>query len=185
MKTLVLSGKSGAGKDMFAQFLKQELEANGKKVIIMHYADALKWILKEYYQWDGNKDEHGRHLLQNLGTDKVRAQQPNYWTGVVVGFLTAIAPYNDFDVAIIPDARFENEVEITMDNLQPAYCIRINRRNADGTPWVNPLLTPEQLTHSSETSLDDYVFDYVILNDEGLELLKESAHTLLEDIEEI
>jgi hypothetical protein len=33
--------------------------------------------------------------------------------------------------------------------------------------------------------LDDYVFDYVIHNDEGLELLKESAHTLLEDLKEI
>ena len=185
MKTLVLSGKSGAGKDMFAQFLKQELEGHGKKVIVMHYADAVKWILREYYDWNGVKDEVGRTMLQSLGTDKVRTNQPNYWVGVVVGFLAAIEPSGDFDVAIIPDARFENEVEITMNNLTPSYCVRIERKNADGTPWLNPLLTPEQAAHPSETSLDDYVFDYVVHNDEGLELLKESAHTLLEDLKEI
>ena len=183
--TIILSGKSGSGKDMMAQFMKEELAKHGKKALVIHFADAVKWFCRDFLDWDGKKDEAGRTLLQTVGTDIVRAKHPNFWTGIVVGLLQAFEPYNDFDIAIIPDARFENEVEITLDNLQPAYCIRINRRNADGTLWVNPLLTPEQLTHPSETSLDDYVFDYVILNDEGLELLKESAHTLLEDIEEI
>lgn len=182
MLTLVLSGKSGAGKDVFANFLKQELEAHNKKVIIMHYADPVKWILKDFYGWNGVKDEAGRTLLQSLGTDKVRAHQPNYWTGVVVGFLAAIEPCGDFDVAIVPDARFENEVEITMDNLKPSYCIRIERKNSNGTPWVNPLFTQEQLEHPSETSLDDYVFDYIVHNDEGLDTLKESAHAILIDL---
>jgi len=181
MKTIILSGKSGSGKDMFASFMKQELEAHGKKVIVMHFADALKWILREYYNWDGRKDEVGRTLLQTVGTDIVRKTYPGYWTGIVVGFLSALEHYNDFDIAIIPDARFENEVNITLQTLD-SISVRIERLNPDGSAWINPILTEDQLAHPSETSLDTFAFDYVIHNDEGLDLLRESAHTLLVDL---
>ena len=182
MKTILISGKSGSGKDMLAKFLQEELSAAGKRTIITHYGDPVKYFAKEYFGWNGIKDENGRHLLQHLGTELVRSVLPNYWTGVIIGFLDAIEPHNQFDVAIVADVRFPNEAEIPFDQLEDVVSIRIERRNADGTPWVNPLLTEEQRNHSSETSLDCYAFDYVIHNDEGLELLKESAHTLLVDL---
>ena len=69
-----------------------------------------------------------------------------------------------------------------MESLTDSYCIRVKRRNEDETEWVNPALTEQQRQHPSETSLDNYVFDYTILNDEGLELLQESAITVLEDL---
>ena len=180
--TIVLSGKSGSGKDMVAQFMKEELAKHGQRTLIIHFADALKWILRDYFNWDGKKDEVGRTLLQHVGTDIVRTTYPGYWTGIVVGLIKAFEPYSDFDVAIIPDARFENEVNIALENLNNCVSIRIERKNADGSEWINPVLTEEQRNHPSETSLDIFAFDYVIHNDEGLELLRESAHTILEDL---
>jgi hypothetical protein len=180
--TIILSGKSGSGKDMMAQFMKEELAKHGKKALVIHYADALKWILRDYFDWDGKKDEVGRTLLQTVGTDMVRAVHPGYWTGIVVGFIQAMEPYSNFDVAIVPDARFENEVDIALENLKECVAVRIERKNADGSEWVNPTLTEDQRNHPSETSLDHYAFDYIIHNDEGLELLRESATTLLEDL---
>lgn len=180
--TIILSGKSGSGKDMVAGFMKEELAKHGKKALVIHFADALKWILREYFDWDGKKDEVGRTLLQTVGTDMVRATHPGYWTGIVVGFIQAMEPYSNFDVAIIPDARFDNEVDIALENLKNCVSVRIERKNADGTPWVNPTLTEEQRNHPSETSLDCFAFDYVIHNDEGLDLLRESAITILEDL---
>lgn len=179
--TIVLSGKSGSGKDMMAQFMKEELAKHNKKALIMHYADALKWILRDYFDWDGNKDEVGRTLLQTVGTDMVRAVHPNYWTGIVVGFIQAMEPYSNFDVAIIPDARFENEVNISLENLKNCVSVRIER-TANGEPWINPTLTEEQRNHPSETSLDCFAFDYVVHNDEGLDMLRDSARTILEDL---
>lgn len=179
--TIVLSGKSGSGKDMMAQFMKEELAKHNKKALIMHYADALKWILRDYFDWDGNKDEVGRTLLQTVGTDMVRAVHPNYWTGIVVGFIQAMEPYSNFDVAIIPDARFENEVNISLENLKNCVSVRIER-TANGEPWINPTLTEEQRNHPSETSLDCFAFDYVVHNDEGLDMLRDSAHAILEDL---
>lgn len=182
MKCIVISGKAGHGKDMTAHFMKEELEARGQRVIIIHYGDAVKWVLRDYFNWDGNKDEHGRHLLQYIGTDVIRKNYPSFWTGIVTGLLSAFSNENLFDVALVPDARFENEVDITMNAIPDSVCVRIQRENPDGTEWINPTLTEEQRQHASETSLDNYVFDYVIHNDAGLETLKESAITVLEDI---
>jgi len=183
--TIIISGKSGSGKDMVAHFMKEELAKHGQKALVIHYADAVKWFCRDFLDWDGKKDEVGRTLLQTVGTDIVRARHPNFWTGIVVGLIQAFEPYNDFDVAIIPDARFPNEVDISLENLQNSVSVRIERKNADGSDWINPTLTEEQRNHPSETSLDNYAFDYIIHNDEGLDLLKESAKTILIDLEYI
>ena len=180
--TIIISGKAGSGKDTVASFMKNELEKHGKKVLVIHYGDAVKWVLRAFFNWDGQKDVVGRTLLQRIGTDIVRAQFPNYWTGIVVGLLKAFEPYNDFDVALVPDARFPNEVDIALETLNNCIAVRINRRNADGTEWINPNLTEEQRNHLSETSLDTFAFDYVIHNDEGLDTLEESAKTILQDL---
>lgn len=181
-RTILISGKAGSGKDTAAQFMKEELEKHGKKVIIIKYGDAVKWVLRDYFNWDGKKDEVGRTLLQYIGTDVVRAKHPNFWTAIVVGLLQSFEPYNDFDIAIVSDARFPNEVDIALQELQNCVAVRIERRNADGSEWINPALTEEQRNHPSETSLDHYAFDYVIHNDEGLETLKESSITILQDL---
>lgn len=180
--TIIISGKAGNGKDTLAQFMKEELEKQNKKVLIIHYGDAVKWVLREYFNWDGNKDTVGRTLLQHIGTDVVRTMHPNFWTGIVVGLLQAFEPYNDFDIAIVPDARFPNEVNIALQNLKNCVTVRVNRSNPDGTEWINLALTEEQRNHPSETSLDVFAFDYVVHNDESLDTLRESAITILEDL---
>ena len=180
--TIIISGKAGSGKDQTAQYMKEELEKHGKKVLVIHYGDAVKWVLRDYFNWDGNKDAVGRTLLQRIGTDIVRAAHQNFWTAIVVGLLQSFEPYSDFDIALVPDARFPNEIDIALQELQNCVTIRIERRNEDGSEWINPNLTEEQRQHPSETSLDHYAFDYVLHNDEGLDTLKESAHTILEDL---
>jgi len=67
--------------------MKEELEKHGKKVKIFHYADPVKDVLRNYFDWDGQKDAVGRTLLQHVGTDVVRAMYPNFWTGFIVGLI--------------------------------------------------------------------------------------------------
>ena len=180
----LVPGKSGSGKDMMAQFMKEELAKHGQKALVIHFADAVKWFCRDFLDWDGKKDEVGRTLLQMVGTDIVRAKHPNFWTGIVVGLIQAFEPTSNFDVAIVPDARFPNEVDISLENLKNCVSIRIERTE-NGEPWINPVLTEEQRNHPSETSLDCFAFDYVVHNDEGLELLRESAETILKDLKYI
>lgn len=178
-KCIIISGKSGAGKDMLAHFMKEELEKSGKRVLVIHYGDAVKWVLRDFFNWDGVKDEHGRTLLQHIGTDVVRAKYPNFWVSIVAGLISAFE--NEFDVALVPDARFPNEVEIVENTIPNTTVVRIERK-VNGEPWVNPQFTEEQLKHPSETSLDEYGFDYIVFNEKGLDELHDAAWALLKDL---
>ena len=181
-QTIILSGKSGSGKDVVAQFMREALEKRNKRVLVLHYADALKWFLRDYMNWDGQKDAVGRTLLQQVGTDIVRSCHPNFWTDIVVGLIQAFEPYNNFDVAIVPDARFPNEIDIALRTLKNCVSVRIIRKNEDGTDWINPTLTEDQLKHPSETSLDCYGFDYILHNEKDLDELREGAEAILKDL---
>ena len=63
MSVIMISGKAESGKDFTASILKEELEKKGRKILIVHYADYLKFIAKEYFGWDGVKDEKGRNIF--------------------------------------------------------------------------------------------------------------------------
>ena len=79
MKVICISAKARHGKDQSAEFLKEIFEAQGKKVLITHYADLVKYVCKTFFNWNGEKDDYGRTLLQTVGTDIVGAQQKDFW----------------------------------------------------------------------------------------------------------
>ena len=83
MKVICISGKAQHGKDSTAGYLKEFLEARGKKVLIAHYGDLVKYVCKTFFDWDGQKDEKGRTLLQYVGTDKVRSHHAYYWVNFI------------------------------------------------------------------------------------------------------
>ncbi len=166
MVIITISGKARAGKDSTASILKEKLEAKNKKVLIVHYADYLKFICQKYFGWDGNKDEKGRQILQYIGTDVVRKRKPDLWATVVLELLQSFSP--DYDFALIPDTRFPNEVNKMKDNFD---CISIN---VIRLKYENDL-TPEQRLHPSETSLDGFKFDYVLESEDGLDNLQLSV----------
>ena len=95
---------------MTAHFMKEELEAHGQRVITIHYGDAVKWVLRDYFNWDGNKDEHGRHLLQYIGTDVIRKNYPSFWTGIVAGLLSAFSNENLYHKKKINDSVDNNNL---------------------------------------------------------------------------
>ena len=158
---ILLSAKSGHGKDFIANIMKEKLEQKGNKVLVTHYADLLKYILKTFFDWDGQKDEHGRHLLQYVGTDVIRRQNPNYWVDFVKDIIIMFS--NNWDYILIPDARFPNEITRMFCSNFRTISIRIRRIN------YSSKLTEEQQQHESETALDNYPFDYYMTNDGTLD----------------
>jgi hypothetical protein len=171
MKIILFSGKSQHGKDQSATFLKEIIEADGKKVLIMHYADLLKYLCRQVFGWDGVKDEKGRSLLQRVGTDVIRKQNPNYWVNFVSEFLSIF--YDEWDYVLIPDCRFPNEVEV-MDDTYNVFSVRVNRIDFESS------LTDEQKNHISETALDNYQFDYYIDTISGLDILRQKLKIMYE-----
>lgn len=156
MKIILVSGKAQNGKDTTAEILRSQLKADGNRVLITHYADLLKFICRNYFGWDGKKDDAGRQMLQYVGTDVIRKQNPTLW----VDFVSMILEYfhENWDYVIIPDCRFPNEVTTMADSGFETIHIRVVRENFESP------LTKEQQMHPSETALDDVIPDYYISN---------------------
>ena len=174
MKVIPISGKAGHGKDTLAGFLKEDLERRGKKVLVTHYGDLIKYVCKTFFNWNGLKDQAGRTLLQHVGTEGVRSKSPDYWVRFVCDMLTFFN--GEWDYVLIPDARFPNEIDMLREKGFDVTHIRITR------PEFN-MLTEEQQKHKTETALDDYHDNRVeIINDGTAEDLRNKAGKLIENI---
>lgn len=160
-----ISGKARSGKDTTATLLESYILSGNKKVIIIHYADLLKYICTQFFGWNGEKDEKGRTLLQHVGTDVVRAKDEDFWVSFVARFLNVFA--DNWDCAIIPDCRFPNEIDKMKEFGEKVGAavthLRVTRDSANGS------LTTEQQAHSSETALDAVNPDYTIDNSGDIE----------------
>lgn len=175
-KIFLISGKAQHGKDTTAEFMKSSFEAGGEKVLIVHYADLLKFITKAYLGWDGNKDEKGRKLLQYVGTDVIRKQEPDLWVDFAIKMLGYFG--DNYDYIIIPDTRFPNEVKKVKSFFANTSLVRVIRPGYTGN------LTPEQLKHPSETALDDADYDIEIYNDGSLDGLHAKIFSIIDIIKD-
>lgn len=167
MKVITISGKAQNGKDTTAGLLKSTLEADGHRVLIAHYADLLKYICKQFFGWNGQKDEAGRHILQYVGTDIIRQKYPDFWVEFVTSMLELFP--NEWDYVLIPDCRFPNEINYLKENGLDVVHLRVVRSN-----FKSPL-TPEQQAHPSETALDNVKPDYYIANNGTMTDLKRTV----------
>lgn len=166
LKVCCISAKARHGKDTAAAMLAEYLESKGKKVLITHFADLLKFICKNFFGWNGDKDAAGRTLLQRIGTDVVGAKKPDYWAKFIVDILKFFE--NDWDFVLIPDCRYPIEYT-TIENNFDTVLLRVERPNFDNG------LTEEQKNHASEISMDDYVYDALLYNDSDLDTFKDKV----------
>lgn len=164
MKILAISGHAQNGKDTIAGLLRDALKADGNRVLVAHYADLLKYMCRTFFDWDGNKDEKGRHILQYVGTDIIRKQAPDFW----VDFISSVLTYfnENWDYVLIPDTRFPNEIDKLISNGFDVVHIRVIRPNFESS------LTEEQKNHPSETALDNVSPDFYIYNEGSMDELQ-------------
>ena len=170
-KVICIGGHAQNGKDTSADFLKEKLENKGERVLILHYADYLKFICGKYFGYKGTKSEEDRKILQEIGTNIVRERYPDFWVDIIKMFLDVFGV--DYDYFLLSDFRFPNESQELRFNAFPVITLQINRINFDNK------LPEEQKKHSSETSLDDFDFDYVINVGEGLDLLEKEVEKFI------
>ncbi len=159
MKIILIAGKALSGKDTVANILKDKLRAKGE-ILICHYADLVKYICSQFFDWDGKKDKEGRTLLQYVGTDVVRTKEPDFWFNFIINVLEFFPEH--WDYVIIPDCRFYNEMQWDR-KIWDVIKVKVERLN-----FQSPL-TKEQQEHPSETGLDLYAdFDYIISAESGI-----------------
>lgn len=174
MKVICISGHAQNGKDTVATMIKSQLVEAGSCVAVVHYADALKFICKTFFGWNGVKDAFGRALLQYVGTEVYREQDPNYWVNFMLSALRTVKKEMIWDYVIIADCRFPNEVDCIKNEFPTVY-IRVER------PGFCSPLTPEQQEHPSETALDDYPADITIINSGTVSDLENQVADLIKE----
>ena len=173
---ICISGKAQNGKDTSAEIFKNELVIRGHSVLVIHQADLLKYICKAFFNWNGEKDEAGRTLLQQVGTNVIRKVEPDFW----VDFIAKVTGFfkDTWDYIIIPDTRFPNELEKLKADDANVFHVRVIRKD-----FKSPL-TEEQQRHPSETALDGIESDFTLLNDKGIDDLYGCVVGILDAIEQ-
>lgn len=170
---ITISGKARGGKNTLADMLKEEIEQCGFNVAIMAYADYLKLICEKFYGWDGQKNEIGRTILQQVGTDKIRKTNPNFWVSIVSETIQVLK--QDYQYFIIADTRFPNEIQYLKNQGYNVLSLYVER------PDLESGLNKEQLQHPSETSLLPKDCDLFIIND-NLDNLRKQARCIVSEL---
>lgn len=175
---VLISGKAEHGKDAFADaFIKEAGDKQGFRCLRIKYGDILKFVCSKYFGWNGEKDEKGREILQQVGTNLCRNNNPNVWVNCVKEITKGLQ--TEYDFVLVPDCRFPNELEWD-DTPFFFFTVRVARLNEDGTQFSNHL-TEEQKLHPSETALDEWKFNYTV-ESKTLEDLSFAAESILKDM---
>jgi hypothetical protein len=175
---ILVSGKAGVGKTTFADFVMKNLPPDVKKYSAKGaFATVVKQVAK-MMGWNGQKDDNGRKLLQNVG-NVGREYNSDTWVGTLINFLMEVNII-PLDLIIIDDWRFPNELNwfLNKPNEYKVYTVRISapsREMLRGTPYYNDV---------SETSLPDESsnYNYYIDNEGSLEALEQAAKDVLENV---
>lgn len=172
LKVIMISGKAGSGKNFVADVMRHKLEDDGHHVLTVAFGDYVKFLCKTYFDWNGEKDEKGRTLLQHIGTGVFRQYDEDYFANRVVDLIKAV---DIWDYVIIPDLRFENELHVIHSNFD-AVAVRVEREGFENG------FTATQKLNQSETELDNHPgFDYTINTNDAAEK-KRQALMILEEI---
>jgi hypothetical protein len=158
-KIFLISGKPRHGKDTVGNMLKEEYEKLGKKCAILKFGKYIKEYAKEL-GWDGREETKPRDLLQYLNATLIRKKlkMPTFQARRMKEDIKVLSYF--FDVLIIPDLRFPEEIERQKKSFENVVAIRVNRPN-----FTKDGLTEAQAKAINEIALDDYKdWDYIVTN---------------------
>lgn len=189
MILFTLSGCKRSGKDTCFDILKTEWESKGYTVAKFAFADALREVCAivfgytdEHFQDDLYKESFPspvlgldwtpRRALQFVGTELFRSQvDSDVW--VRVGIQRVRALILQFDIVVVTDARFENELRALkeLDSLfvfivRPSHMPRVCTHESER--FVQELEENFVRVRGSDSALflKGTFFDFVIFNEE-------------------
>ncbi|MBQ8131544.1 MAG: hypothetical protein IJ193_03545 [Bacilli bacterium] len=178
MKLFIIAGKAKCGKTTFGNYLREELKEYGYKPCVMQITGPLYGYAEDYFDWDPNSDEKPREFLQKMGTDIIKEK-----LGKKTFLLDRLSEDIDilsefFDTFIITDARYPEEITYFKEKFDKVCTIKLLRNDYEDN------LTDSERNHITEVAMDEYDdFDYILEND-GLDSLKNTAHILVKSEEE-
>lgn len=169
---VAITGKMGAGKTTVADYLSVTYDYNQ-----LHFAAALKQTAAAI--WGEEKVHHNRDLLQKFGV-AVRDIDEDAWVNIVVRKIEEADWYGTFH-HVVDDCRFPNEWE-ALANLD----FRFIQVEADENERfsrlqrIHKIDDREQMTHISETAIEQFNPDYTITNNGDRDYLYQQIDKIIE-----
>ena len=145
-----------------------------KHVNILPNAQSVKMYATDYFNWNGEKDDRGRKLLLDI-TNAGYNYDPYFWEKKTHNIMRVCK-----DFIVIPDWRYYSTYKYFREKGFEVITVKIINPNREITN--NAKLQAD----ISENGLDDFCFDYEIINDGSLNHLeymaKDLAYSLLEEV---
>lgn len=189
-KVVLINGKARSGKDTSARIMARILKENGYTVEILSFAEPLKQVIADTFnitfdeleKFKNNPTEFSvqtrtssdkkvhvtdfRTILQRFGTEGMK---PVFGNDVWARLAMEKAKYLNVDFVLIPDFRFLIESHRALSYVANDWFT---------VSFVNVYsnLVNSSDTHSSETELNEFDFDYYISNEKGK--LKETENQI-------
>lgn len=178
LKILGITGKMFSGKDTVAEFLHFAFR-NSR---ITSFAYPMKQMMIDYfgfthddlYTIEGKNSYNdfwgmtNRDALQKIGTECFRN---NFHTDTWLKTMEVNIINNPTKLIIIPDVRFPNEAELV--HALDGSILKIVRDDV--------VRDPKQMTHASETMIDQISYDMLLINNKDKASLFETTLWLLEE----
>lgn len=170
MQVILISGKSNSGKGTVAQIIEESIKSKNKHVIRCSLSTYIREITKKDFFWDGIDTLESRKFMAEvyrIGTELY----PYHMARRV--WERDILPYaNEDSIAIVESFREKvnyDYFETLLDEgkIDDIITVRVVRPN------FNVIQNEEMESHVSESDLDDFEFDYIVVNDTTIEKLKD------------
>ena len=173
----IICGKPKSGKDTVAVLIQKYYAEKNKKVMNLQYSSYIKRYAKKIVGWDGQEETKPREFLNTVGMELIHDTIDSNFT--IRRTLEDMQVYAYFyDVLTVSDARFVKEIEEPKKLFSHVFSIHIT------SPVGESALDSKAIQHRTNHGLDDYhTYDYEIVNDKGIEELKEKVYTILKEVE--
>lgn len=165
---VMVSGRAGEAKSTFSNLCIEHLEKFSRRSKIVSFAYGVKSTALAM-GWDGEKDDKGRRLLQQVGNTG-REYNEDIWADMAVGCILE----SQADVVFIDDWRFPNEGNVVIKKFINVIKIRVCRPEEYHT-----LNGTELYDDISETSLPDIetgFYNHIVDNIGSLDELRAMAN---------
>lgn len=168
LKTIVINGNAGTGKDSFILLCEKYLKEENLGVNIYNRStvDFVKYIA-EIAGWDGTKTPRNRKFLSDLKDileewDDV----PNKQIDVTIKSLIGLKE----DSILFIHAREPHNIQYYKDKYNAITVLVINNN------------IPQVTSNHADMDVYDYTYDYLIDNNSDLQQLEDSAKTFMNKI---
>lgn len=176
---IMTSGKAHNGKSEFSKELEKLLKQTDKNIIRCSLSTYIRNITKNDFFWDGKDTTEARRFMGEVYRLATELIYP-YHMARRVWERDIIPNLKEDNIVIVESLREKNNLDyfINLKNqglISNVITIRINRPNYSD-------IDISQEHHISETDMDNYKFDYEIINDGTIEDLHIRTKDVLKKI---